>query len=192
MSAMMGAGQRRDHRAVDLAGDRLHRLEVAGRGDREAGLDHVDPESRQLLGDLELLLGVQGDARRLLAIAQRRVEDQYSVRVLGNGHVRSCRNLVLRLLGAGLAATCGRPRAIPPGGGGGEAKAELERSRTTGGRSTPSGRGPGGPVRETLSGRAGTPSAAKGSERGRPESNHGPRAVSVPSRSRRQSAVQPR
>ena len=53
-----------------LAGDRLDRLEVAGRGDREAGLDHVDAEPRELLGDLDLLLGVERDARRLLAVAQ--------------------------------------------------------------------------------------------------------------------------
>ncbi len=40
-------------------GDRLHGLEVAGRGDREAGLDHVHPEPRELVRDLELLLLVQ-------------------------------------------------------------------------------------------------------------------------------------
>ena len=61
------------------AGDRLDRLEVAGRGDREAGLDDVDAEPGELLGDLELLGRVQRDAGRLLAVAQRRVEDQYSV-----------------------------------------------------------------------------------------------------------------
>ena len=53
----------------------LDRLEVAGRGDREAGLDHVDAEARQLLGDLDLLAGVQRDAGRLLAVAQGGVED---------------------------------------------------------------------------------------------------------------------
>ena len=63
----------------DLAGDRLNGLEVARRGDREAGLDDVDAEPRELVRDLELLGRVQRDARRLLAVAQRRVEDQYSV-----------------------------------------------------------------------------------------------------------------
>ena len=62
--------------------DRLHRLEVALAGNREAGLDHVDAEARELLGDLELLGDVERDAGRLLAVAQRRVEDQYSVGVL--------------------------------------------------------------------------------------------------------------
>ena len=62
-------------------------LEVAGRGDREAGLDDVDAEARELVGDLELLGRVQRDAGRLLAVAQRRVEDQYAVRVVAGGHV---------------------------------------------------------------------------------------------------------
>ena len=72
---LVGAGQAADDRPFDRAGDRLDRLEVTRRGDRETGLDHVDPEPRQLLGDLHLLGGVQRDARRLLAVAQRRVED---------------------------------------------------------------------------------------------------------------------
>ena len=46
------------------------------------GLDHVDAEPGELLGDLQLLLRVQRDARRLLAVAQRRVEDQYSVGIV--------------------------------------------------------------------------------------------------------------
>ena len=45
-------------------------------------------QARQLVGDLELLGGVQRDAGRLLAVAQRRVEDQYSVCVLSR-HVAS-------------------------------------------------------------------------------------------------------
>ena len=65
-----------------VAGDRLDRLEVAGRGDREAGLDHVDAEPRQLLRDLDLLGRVQRDPGRLLAVAQRRVEDVDAVCVV--------------------------------------------------------------------------------------------------------------
>ena len=53
------ARQPTDHGAFDLARDRLHRLEVAGRGDREAGLDHIDPQPRKLVGDLQLFLLVQ-------------------------------------------------------------------------------------------------------------------------------------
>ena len=75
---------------MDLAGDRLDRLEVTGRGDREAGLDDVDTETAELVRDLQLLLGVQGDARRLLAVAQRRIEDTYAIRLVtcvGSSHV---------------------------------------------------------------------------------------------------------
>ena len=56
-------------------GDRLDRLEVVGRGDREPGLDDVDAQLGELVRDLELLGPVQGSARRLFAVAQRRVED---------------------------------------------------------------------------------------------------------------------
>ena len=87
----MGSRQPGDHRRHIESevgpGDRLHGLEVAGRGDREARLDHVDAEPRQLRRDLQLLLRVERDPRRLLAVAQRRVEDQYSVWVVGLGHV---------------------------------------------------------------------------------------------------------
>ena len=75
------AGEAGDDRALDLAGDRLDGLEVAGRGDREAGLDDVDAEARELVRDLELLARVERDARRLLAVAQRRVEDDDPVGV---------------------------------------------------------------------------------------------------------------
>src|SRR5829696_1381688 len=72
-------GEAADDRTVDLAGDRLDRLEVPGRRDREAGLDDVHTEARELLRDLHLLLLVERDARRLLPVAQGGVEDLYSV-----------------------------------------------------------------------------------------------------------------
>ena len=70
--------------------DRLDGLEVALARDREPGLDHVDPEARELLGDLELLAHVERDAGRLLAVPQGRVEDQHlSIGVpLGSSVVR--------------------------------------------------------------------------------------------------------
>ena len=67
--AVVAAGQAADGRAGDLGGDRADRLEVAGRGDREAGLDDVDAQVDQGLGDLQLLGEVHA-ARR--AIARRR------------------------------------------------------------------------------------------------------------------------
>ena len=70
------ARQARDHGAPDLAGDVADRLEVALRGHGEARLDDVDAEARELPGQGELLRVVHGEARRLLAVAQRGVEDQ--------------------------------------------------------------------------------------------------------------------
>ena len=51
-----------------------------GRGGREAGLDDVDLEARELAGDLELLGGGQAGAGRLLPVAQGRVEDADAAR----------------------------------------------------------------------------------------------------------------
>ena len=71
-----GPGEPRDDRAAHGLGDRLDGFEVTVAGDREAGLDDVDPEARELVGDLELLADVQRDAGRLLAVPEGRVEDQ--------------------------------------------------------------------------------------------------------------------
>src|SRR5271155_4952353 len=76
---LRSACQSTDDGAFDLARDRLDGLEVAGRGDRKASLDHVYVEARELMGDLQLFLPVQRDPRRLLAVAQRRVEDQDAI-----------------------------------------------------------------------------------------------------------------
>ncbi len=62
MSALCVREEPADDRTLDLAGDRLNRLEVAGRGDREAGLDHVHAKAGELMCDLDLLLRVQRDA----------------------------------------------------------------------------------------------------------------------------------
>ena len=118
----VGARQAGDDRAVHLAGDRADRLEVARRGDREAGLDHVDAEPRELLGDLQLLGRVQRDARRLLAVAQGRVEDDDPVGVTAQLLSKS----FLLLLRSEFAAS-GRPRLFPPRG---EEKKERERPRS--------------------------------------------------------------
>ena len=49
----------------------------------KARLDDVHAQPRELVGDLQLLLAVQRDAGRLLAVAQRRVEDA-DTRLLGS------------------------------------------------------------------------------------------------------------
>ena len=54
-------------------------LEIAVRRGREARLDDVDAHRIQQLRDLELLVMGHGGAGRLLAVAQRGVEDQYAV-----------------------------------------------------------------------------------------------------------------
>ena len=58
-----GARQPADGRTLYRRGDRVDRLEVSLAGDREAGLDVVDAQACQLLGDLQLLPDVQGDTR---------------------------------------------------------------------------------------------------------------------------------
>src|SRR4051794_17980121 len=117
----MSSGEAGDDRALDLPGDRADGLEVARRGDREARFDDVDTQARELVGDLELLVRVERDAGRLLAVAQRGVEDDDPVRVVRRGHAmgslksRSWSCLVL-VRGFGRP-----PRAVtPPAGGGGE------------------------------------------------------------------------
>ena len=76
---LAAAGQPADDRAADVAGDLAHRLEVARRGDGEAGLDHVHAQLDQGLGDLHLLVQVHAGPGRLLAVAERGVEDHNRV-----------------------------------------------------------------------------------------------------------------
>ena len=109
------ARQAGDHRPVHLPRDRAYRLEVTRRRDRESSLDHVHAEPRELLRDLQLLGRVQRDARRLLAVSQRRVEDDDPVGLHGTAPFLS----LLLLLRCEFAAS-GRPRISPPEGGGEE------------------------------------------------------------------------
>src|SRR5689334_14420596 len=85
--AWRGAGKRTDRRALDGAGDLSHGFKVAPGSDGKARLDHVDTQARELQGDLDLLLRVERDPGRLLAVAQGRIEDQYSVRFGVLAHV---------------------------------------------------------------------------------------------------------
>jgi hypothetical protein len=63
----------------------VDRLEVALRGDREPGLDHVDAHGLQDLGDAELLVDGHRAAGRLLPVAQGGVEDDDAVPCAGAG-----------------------------------------------------------------------------------------------------------
>ncbi len=70
------------HRGIrQRLGNPPHRLEVARRRRREAGLNYVDVEPLKLARDRNLLLDIHRAAGRLLAVAQRRVEDPDVVRV---------------------------------------------------------------------------------------------------------------
>ncbi len=72
---VVGAGEAANGRAADVRGDIADRFEIARRSDREPGLDHVDPQVPQGLGDLHFLGQIHARARRLLAVAERGVED---------------------------------------------------------------------------------------------------------------------
>src|SRR5256886_7858036 len=73
------ADRRRVLERADLLGDLTRRLEVLVRRDREARLDDVHLEASQLSRHLELLHRVHRKPRRLLAVPQRRVEDDDAI-----------------------------------------------------------------------------------------------------------------
>src|SRR5438093_743967 len=83
--AREAADRRRVVQGAHLAGHRAGGLEVLVRRDREAGLDDVDLEPGQLPGHLELLHRVHGEAGRLLAVPQRRVEDDDAIHTASYG-----------------------------------------------------------------------------------------------------------
>jgi hypothetical protein len=69
-----GAGQGADPAVLDMAGDGLYRLEVAGGGDGEADFHHVHPEALEGQGDLQFFLDRQAGGKRLLAVPQGGIE----------------------------------------------------------------------------------------------------------------------
>src|ERR687885_2180991 len=80
--AAIRARKSADDRAIrcsDLFGDRIHSFPVTRRGRRKARLDDIDLEPRQLACYLQFLVAGHRAARRLLPVAQRRVENAYMV-----------------------------------------------------------------------------------------------------------------
>jgi hypothetical protein len=67
---------------------RVARAKAVTIGWREPGLDDVDAHVLELLCEAQLLVGVERKARRLLAIAQRGVEDEDPVVVVAAHYVR--------------------------------------------------------------------------------------------------------
>ena len=74
---VVAAGQAADGRAANVRGDLANGFEIAGRGDGEAGFDDVDAQIDQRLGELHFFVDVHARAGRLLAVAERGVEDAY-------------------------------------------------------------------------------------------------------------------
>ena len=97
-----GAREAQHHRSGHRLRDSIHRLEVAGRRSGEAGLDDIDVEPFELPRQRDLLLDVHRASGRLLAVAQRRVEDSDVVGVL-RGRVRVCHRHSSRIVAAGSA-----------------------------------------------------------------------------------------
>src|ERR1044072_2186958 len=82
-----GARHPTAHGILRRLGDLVDGIEVALRGDRETRLDDVYAHGIEQLGDFDLLLVGHRRAGALLAVAQRRVEDDDAVFVgLGGGH----------------------------------------------------------------------------------------------------------
>ena len=94
----------------DVLGNRADRFEVARRSDREAGFDDVDAQVDQRLGDFHLLGHVHAAAGRLLAVAQRGVED---ADLSGSGHWVILRSSLVANAMCKDALTWGRPEAGP-------------------------------------------------------------------------------
>ena len=79
-----GARQAGDGGVFHPAGDFRHGFEIALRGDGEAGLDDIDAQGVQNVGDFQLFLKTHRGAGALLAIAQCGVED---IHAIGSGGV---------------------------------------------------------------------------------------------------------
>ncbi len=71
---LQSPGEGTDPAILDVAGDGLHRLEIAGGGDRESHFHDIDTEPLQGLGYLQLLLDRQTGGQSLLTITQGGVE----------------------------------------------------------------------------------------------------------------------
>src|SRR5688572_4422304 len=70
-----------DDWAVHFAGHQIHRLPIAARGDWETGFNDVDPGSASAFAIHSFSGGVMLQRRRLLAVAQRGIEDEKPVGV---------------------------------------------------------------------------------------------------------------
>ena len=78
-------GKTRNLATPDLPGDLLDGKEIPLRGNGKSGLDDIHTQFFQLSCDAEFFLQVHAAPRRLLAVSERRVEDQDSFALLFHG-----------------------------------------------------------------------------------------------------------
>ena len=76
---LKGASQRCHAAGLELGCNGANAFEIAVGGDGEAGFDDVHAEKLELAGEAQLLVSIHREARRLLAVAKRGVEDVYRV-----------------------------------------------------------------------------------------------------------------
>ena len=74
-----GAGQPADYRPCNFLPNAAHGLKVLVGGHRKAGLDNIDAQPRQLVGDFELFPHCQRGTGRLLGIPQGGVKNIYAI-----------------------------------------------------------------------------------------------------------------
>ena len=72
---VVAPGQAADRDRGDRASDIADAGKVARGSDRKAGLDDVDPQLHECLGNLQFLGEIHARAWRLFAVAERGVED---------------------------------------------------------------------------------------------------------------------
>src|SRR5262249_39510727 len=81
----VATGKSTDRRALHLARHRVDRLPIAARGGRKSSFDHINTQLGKRARHTKLLWLRHAASRRLLAIAQRGVEDQYPVWIGSHG-----------------------------------------------------------------------------------------------------------
>ena len=64
-----------NRRAANRVRNLAHRLEIARRSDRKASFDHIHAQIHERLRDFQLLFEVHAAAGRLLAVAERGIEN---------------------------------------------------------------------------------------------------------------------
>src|SRR5579862_5145495 len=72
---LTGASERGHAGVLDLGGDGARCFEIAGRSNRKTGLDDIRSEFFDRVSELEFFFRVHGKTWRLLAIAERGIED---------------------------------------------------------------------------------------------------------------------